>query len=292
MIEIMNKLLPITIVIFMFGNLLEMGLKLKLDEALQALRNVRFVTLSLIWCFVLGPLFAVLLTKILPLAEPYALGLILLGMVPCAPFMPIVAQKARGDLAYVATFMLLAAVGTVVYMPLMVPVLCKGITADTWTIAKPLVLFIAFPLALGIAVRRAAEPFAEKAHPIVKKVTGIDTLLLLIILLLANWRDFLGAVGTYAIATQFVYYGVLAAASYGVGFGLSHGQKSVLALGVCTRNTGPAIAPLYAVAGADQRAITMCVMSVYIGAIVGFATARVLSRLSAASDPAGDTHSY
>jgi BASS family bile acid:Na+ symporter len=280
--------LPITIVVFMFGNLLEMGLKLKLDEALKALRNPRFVALSLIWSFVLGPAFAVLLTKILPLAEPYALGLLLLAMVPCAPFLPVVAQKGRGDLAYVAAFMLLAAVGTVVYMPLMVPVLCKGFSADTWIIAKPLIFFIALPLAIGIAVRRAAEPFAEKAHPIVKKVTGVDTVVLLIILLVGSWRDLLGAVGTYAIATQFLYFGVLAAASYGLSFGHSHSQKSVIALGVCTRNVGPAIAPLYAVAGVDGRAITMCVLSVYIGVIFGFGTARVLARLSAACDPAGE----
>ena len=39
-----------------------------------------------------------------------------------APFLPAVAQRARGNLADVAAFMLLTAVGTVVYMPLAVPV--------------------------------------------------------------------------------------------------------------------------------------------------------------------------
>ncbi len=74
--ELLSKLLTITLVIFMAGNLLDMGLKLKLDEAFKALRNVRFVVLTLIWSFVLGPAFAVLLTKVLPLAAPYALGLL------------------------------------------------------------------------------------------------------------------------------------------------------------------------------------------------------------------------
>jgi hypothetical protein len=34
----------------------------------------------------------------------------------------------------------------------------------------------------------------------------------------------------------------------------------------------------------------MCVLSVYIAVIFGFGTARVLARLGAVSDPAGDKH--
>ena len=76
---ILQQAMGITIVIFMVGNLLEVGLRLKVEEAFAALRDVRFLTTSLIWCFVLGPALAVLLTQLIPLTEPYALGLILLG---------------------------------------------------------------------------------------------------------------------------------------------------------------------------------------------------------------------
>lgn len=65
------------------------------------------------------------LTKVIPLEPPYAIGMILLGMAPCAPFLPMMVDKARGDLAYAAAFMLLASVVTVVYMPLAVPVMEK-----------------------------------------------------------------------------------------------------------------------------------------------------------------------
>ena len=40
-------------------------------------------------------------------------GLLLLGMAPCAPFVPALAEKAKGGLGYIAAFMLLASVGTV-----------------------------------------------------------------------------------------------------------------------------------------------------------------------------------
>ncbi len=53
--EILNILLKITIVIFMADNLLDLGLRVNLKEALRGLRDVRFVTLSVVWAFVLSP---------------------------------------------------------------------------------------------------------------------------------------------------------------------------------------------------------------------------------------------
>lgn len=275
-------LLNVTIVIFMVGNLLEVGLRLKVTEALAALRNVRFVVLTLLWCFVLGPALAVLLTKIIPLAEPYALGLVFLGLAPCSPAIPMMVKKTGGSFAYMSAFMLIAYVGTVMLMPFMVPWLAEGFSTDPWTIAKPLLFFIAIPLVIGTAIRRAAEVFAENAAPIVKKLTGLNTLILLAVLVWLYGGEILGAVGAYAIGTQIVYYALLGFLSYSLGFGLSYEQKAPMTLGICTRNVGPAIAPLFAVPGAPQGAITMCVMAIFLGAILsGFAAAAVLSRFCA-----------
>jgi BASS family bile acid:Na+ symporter len=92
MSEILQKILNITLVLFMVGNLLDMGLRLNLREALGGLRNVRFVVLSVVWGFVLCPALAYLLTKVIPLEPPYAIGMILLGMAPCAPFLPMMVE--------------------------------------------------------------------------------------------------------------------------------------------------------------------------------------------------------
>ncbi|HET9793839.1 MAG TPA: bile acid:sodium symporter [Thermoanaerobaculia bacterium] len=283
----LQTLLNVTIVIFMVGNLLEVGLRLEVPQAFAALRNLRFVVTTLVWCFVIGPALAVLLTKLIPLAEPYALGLVLLGMAPCSPAIPVMMRKSGGSLAYMSAFMLLAYAGTVVLMPFMVPWLLKGFTADPWTIAKPLLFFIVVPMVIGAAIRRAAEPFAEKAAPIVKKVTGINTLILCADLLWLYRVEIVGAVGAYAIATQILYYAVLGFAAYLLGFGLSYDQKAPMTLGICTRNVGPALATLMGVAGAPQGAITMCILAIFLGAILsGFVAAALLKRFCApASTP-------
>jgi BASS family bile acid:Na+ symporter len=97
------------------------------------------------------------------------------------------------------------------------------------------------------------------------------------IVLLLYWRDFLSAVGTYAIGAQILYYCLLAAA-YGLGFGLSLEKKSALVLGLCTRNVGAAVAPLLSASGSDQRATVMCIMAVFITLAVGFGVATLLGR--------------
>ena len=104
MAEFLDFALKLTLVVFMIGNLLDMGLKLQLSEALRDLRDVRFVSLSVLWGFVLLPGLAVAITMIIPMEPPHAMGLILLGMTPCAPFLPPMVERAKGDLGYAAAF--------------------------------------------------------------------------------------------------------------------------------------------------------------------------------------------
>src|SRR5512135_1080129 len=234
----LQDLMNVTIVIFMVGNLLEVGLRLNVAEALAALRNVRFLATSLLWCFVLGPALAVLLTKLVPIAGPYAIGLVVLGMAPCSPALPPMVKKAGGSLAYMSAFMLIAYVGTVALMPFMVPWLAQGFTADAWTIGKPLVLFIAIPLAIGASIRGAAETAAEFAAPIVKKVTGLNMLTLGTVIILLYRSEIASSVGTFAMGTQILYYTLLGAGSHLLSFGLPYEQKASMTLGVCTRSVG------------------------------------------------------
>jgi BASS family bile acid:Na+ symporter len=283
--ELLPILLKLSIVIFMVGNLLEMGLRLNLQEALGALRNVRFVVLSVLCGFVLCPALAYLLTKIIPLDPSYALGMILLGMTPCAPFLPMMVDKARGDMAYAGAFMLLASLITVVYMPLAVPVMVEGLTADAWTIAKPLLFFLLVPLAIGLAIKRVSAHVAARLQPIAKKTTGFDTILMLVLCMAVFGKDFINAAGSYAFGTQILFFLAAITATYALSFSLPQGQKSVLILGMSTRNLGAALAPLFAIPGVDQRAIVMVVIGVPMQMIASWLVALWCARRAQIAEP-------
>ncbi len=283
---ILDIALKVSLVIFMAGNLLDMGLKLKLEEAIGGLKNVRFVVLSVLWGFVLCPALGYFLAKVIPLAQPYAIGMVLLGMVPGGPFLPTVADKARGDMGCTAAFTLLASVLTVVYMPFAVPIIVKGLTADPWTIAKPLLFFLVVPLAVGMVIRRASAPVAFGIEPFVRKTTDIATLVMLAICIVIYGKGFLNAVGTYAIGTQILFFAAAIGASYYLSPGLTQGQKSVLSLGMSTRQLGAAFAPLFAISGVDQRALVMVALGVPMQTILSLLAARWFARHASAGKPA------
>jgi bile acid:Na+ symporter, BASS family len=277
MTELLPILLKITVVIFMVGNLLELGLRLDLKKAMAGLRDVRFVTLSLLWAFVLCPALAYLLGVVLPLTEPYAMGLLLLGLAPCAPLLPGMVDKAHGDVNYAASFMLLASAGTVVYMPLAVPLLVKGLTVSAWTVAKPMLILVLIPLVIGIAFQLWRPSTASFLQPYVKKVTAVDTLLMLLVVVVMYGKGFAAAIGTWAILAQVLFYTLTIVASYAFAFGIPPRRKSVLTLGLSTRNCGAALAPLLVATDVAPEATVMVSLGIPMMALFSVVAARVFA---------------
>ena len=276
--ETLNLLFKISLAIFMAGSLLEMGLRLNLAAALQGLRSTRFVIYTLLWSFVICPALAYGITLVIPLETPYAIGLILLGMAPCAPFVPALVDKAKGDLGYTAAFMVLASVGTVVFMPFAVPLLAKGLTASAWSIAKPLLIVVLIPMAIGVLIRRKADPVATKLMPVAKKAAGLAGLIWCILCLVIYGKGLLGVAGSFAVASELLFFGVIFLGTFFLGFGLPYEQKIVLSIGVTTRNLGACLTPLLSVPDMDQRATLMIVLALFIMVIVTLLGTKWLGR--------------
>jgi BASS family bile acid:Na+ symporter len=257
---ILTTVFKVAIVLFVAGNLLDMGLRLKPQDALRGLRNSRFVGLTLLWGFLAGPAVAFAITRILPLDPAYAAGLLLIGMVPSAPFLPIIAKQAQGDLGYTAAFMLLCAVGTVAFMPVAVPLMIDGLSVSRSTIAAPLFLFMLLPLGIGMAVRRMDASRAERLQPHVKRASGLAAVVVVILCVAIYGPALLSLGGTFAVAAQILFFAVMAALPHRFGFGLPHEQAIVLSTGMATRNLGAAFAPLLAAPDVDQRTLIMVVL--------------------------------
>jgi BASS family bile acid:Na+ symporter len=284
MTELLPVLLKVTVVIFMVGNLLELGLRLDLKKAMAGLSDVRFVTLSLLWAFVLCPALAYALGVVLPLTEPYAMGLLLLGLAPCAPLLPGMVDKARGDVNYAASFMLLASAGTVVYMPIAVPLLVKGLTVSAWTVAKPMLFLVMVPLVVGIAIQLRRPSTASFLQPYVKKVTAVDTLLMLLVVAVMYGKGFAAAIGTWAILAQVLFFALTIVASYALAFGVPPRRKSVLTLGLSTRNCGAALAPLLVSPGVAPEATVMVSLGIPMMALFSVIAAQVFARRAGPAD--------
>ena len=94
--ELIQKAIPIAMLVFVLSSMLAMGLGLSVGEILSPLRNARLVLLSLLVNFVLMPLGALAIAALLRLDQPLSVGLLLLGAAAGAPFLPKLAQIAKG----------------------------------------------------------------------------------------------------------------------------------------------------------------------------------------------------
>jgi bile acid:Na+ symporter, BASS family len=286
MTELLPILLKVTVIIFMAGNLVELGLRIDLGKAMAGLRDVRFMTLSVLWAFVLCPALAYGLGVVLPLSEPYAMGLLLLGLAPCAPLLPGMVDKAHGDVNYAASFMLLASAGTVVYMPIAVPLLVKGLTVSAWTVAQPMLFLVLIPLLVGIAIQMRRPSTASAIQPYVKKITGVDTLLMLLVVVVMYGKGFAGAIGTWAILAQVLFFTLTIVASYALALGVPPRRKSVITLGLSTRNCGAALAPLLVATDAAPEATVMVSLGIPMMALFSVVAARVFAGRAGPADAA------
>jgi predicted Na+-dependent transporter len=128
-------------------------------------------------------------------------------------------------------------------MPFTVPLLAKGLTASAWAIAKPLLIVVLLPMAVGVAIRARMDALATRMLPSVKKGSGLAGLVWSALCLIIYGRGLLGVAGSFAVASQLVFFGVVYVGSYSLGLGLRHEQKVVLSAGVTTRKLGACMTP-------------------------------------------------
>jgi BASS family bile acid:Na+ symporter len=206
--------------------------------------------------------------------------MILVAMAPGAACLPAWVNKARGDLSYIAPFSLLTSLVTVAFMPFAVPVLAKGIPADAWTVGKPLLLLILLPMLIGLAAQSVWPQLPSRVAPFADKALTFMSGFLFILIFSTSFyaRGFLNSIGTYAIVTQLLFYAMSAVASYWLSPGLTAGQRSVLSLGMSTRNLGAAFAPFLGMSYIDHQAMVMVAVAIPIQLIVASFAARQFAR--------------
>ncbi|MGI9202953.1 MAG: bile acid:sodium symporter family protein [Woeseiaceae bacterium] len=277
-----------TIVIFTVSNIGALGLETNLREALKHLYNFRAIGLVLLWGWVVGPALALLLVEILPLAEAHAAGLLLISLAPTAPFFPLMVRRARGDMSFAASFMMLTTVGVVLFLPLLAPWLIEGLAVDSWDLARPLLIMVFLPLVIGVAIREFARSAAEKLLPIVQKIGMLFLLIGLVLTLVLFGREMLGLIGSFAPGAQVLFFVAITALSYTIHFGLTQPQRSAMALGMCTRNIAAVFAAFFGIENPPEGLFVMIALVVPLAAIIALIAAGLFVRDASVVAEQGD----
>ena len=226
--------------LFVVTSMLAMSLSLSYQQMTQPLKNARLVILALLANFVLVPLLAYVITKVIPLEQSLQIGVILLGTAAGAPFIPKLVQGAKGNVAYAVGLMFLIMVVTIFYLPFVLPLLLPGVEVNPWDIAQSLIVTMLIPLLMGMLIKSHSPDVADHWAPVMQKISSLSILILLVVGLGLNISNILSFIGTLGIGAMIL----LILGSLVIGMllgGRDPGVRSAMGLSTANRNGAAAL---------------------------------------------------
>ena len=240
--------------------------------------------LALVANFVLVPLLAYLIVLVIPLDQGLATGLILMATAAGAPFLPKLAQAAKGNMAFSVGLMVLLMVVTIIYMPLVLPFLLQGVEVNAWEIARSLIILMLIPLAIGLFVKARYESTAESLQPHMAQTSTVALVLLMVSALVLNFEAIVGVIGTGAIIAILIFLLVAFVLGYFFG-GKDGGTRSVLGLGTAQRNLSAAMVVAGQNFSDDPNVLSMILVAGLVGLVLLMVIGGELGRRAAEPAP-------
>jgi predicted Na+-dependent transporter len=264
MMDALAAIVQVSLLVFVVSSMLAMGFSLTVQAIIAPLKNLRLVLLALAVNFVAVPIVAWGVGEVIGLDQDIFTGLIILATAAGAPFLPKLAGAAKGDTAFSVGLMVMLMVTTIIYMPIVLPVLLSGVTINPWDIARSLIVLMLLPLAIGLFVKGRWSSIAEGLQPHMAHASSTALLFLLVGGIILQWSDIVGLLGTGGFIALVLFFLISLVIGYFVG-GSDPKMRSVMGLGTAQRNVSAAM-----VVGVQNFTDSPDVTStIIVGALVG-----------------------
>lgn len=276
MFAFFRSVVPYAVPIFVVFTMLNVGLTQRLPVIIAHLKNVSFVLKMLVGNFILAPLLMIIVLKLTPLDPALKAGLLVFSLCAGASFLIKLTQTAEQNIALGAAVMMLLMVGTVIYLPVVLPLFLSGATVDTWAVARSLLLQMIVPIAAGMAAAQLLPVIAKRLQPSVALIGNIALYVVIAATLIGYFPNMIGIFGTGAILVSLGF--VLAA--FGIGYLAGAGKdhlEDVGGLGTAQRNTAAGLI-VAAQNFEDPNVLVMLTLANILGIVMLLLIAKGLSR--------------
>jgi BASS family bile acid:Na+ symporter len=267
MSEIVEVIMQLSVLVFVITSMLAMGLSLTVAQIVAPLKNARLVVLALVANFVLVPILAYLILAIFSLEQGLETGLILVATAAGAPFLPKLAQVAKGNIPFSVGLMVLLMLVTIVYMPLVLPLLLGDVDVNPLDIARSLIVLMLVPLAIGLFIKARYESVADSLGPYMSQTSTVAIVLLMVSALVLNYSYMIDLIGTGGILAAVIFIVVALVLGYFAG-GSAPGTRSVLGLGTAQRNLSAALVVAAQNFADDPDVLVMIMVVAIIGLVL------------------------
>lgn len=271
MLETLTSVVSIAVLAFAISSMASVGLAHDWRDIIGPLGDWEKVLRAIAVNFVLIPLLALLVLEMLSLERALAIGLFLVATAGGAPFLIKLAQIGETNVALSTTLLVVLLPVTIVYMPIVVPLALPDAEVSAAAIARPLVLTMLLPLALGLVVRARKRSAAEKLQPLIGRLSTLSLIVIIVAQVLANLPAIGAIFVTPAIAAALIVIG----GAFGIGYALGgpgRESKEVLGLGTSQRNIAAATVVATQAVG-DPDTVSMVVVTSLVGFAILFPVA-------------------
>jgi ACR3 family arsenite transporter len=240
MSDVLATIVQLSALVFVVSSMLAMGLSLTVPEIVAPLKNLRLVILALAVNFIAVPLIVWGIQAVMNLDQDIYTGLLLMATAAGAPFLPKLAQAAKGNAAFSVGLMVLLMVVTIIYMPIVLPLFLSGVEINPWDIAKSLIVMMLIPLAIGLFMKARWPDTANGLQPLMSSASSFAILLLLVGAIILQWESIVSLIGTGGILAIVIFLAISFILGYFAG-GSDPGTRSVMGLGTAQRNLSAAL---------------------------------------------------
>ena len=230
MTELLALVSEVSVILFLVSSMGEIGLGLQLRDIVAPLRNLRLVVAALLANFIIVPLLAFGIARLLHLEPPFATGLLLLGLGAGAPFMPKIAGMAKGDVALAVGLLVMLMLGTIILMPIALPLLIEGTQVNPLKIVRLLVLMILLPLTIGMVIKARRGELAGSLIPVLERISLATLSTTVVLIVSLNFQSLLAVFGRNAILAGLLFSVLSALTGWLLG-GKVPARRTVMSLG-------------------------------------------------------------
>ena len=206
--------LQASVLLIVFG----FGLQTSVRDLFYLVRRPSLLARSLVAMFVVMPILAVVLMRVLELRQSLEIALVALAISPVPPLLPKKQDTAGGEAAYALGLMAVVSLLAIAVVPLSLWVLghysARPLQMPPAAIAKIVVMMTLLPLVTGVIVRTIAPAVAVRLEKPTKLIAMVLLCVGLGALLIAALPVIAGLIDIKTILTIAVFVGVgLAAAT-------------------------------------------------------------------------------
>lgn len=222
--------------IVMFG----MGLTLSYADFMPVLRHPKDILIGEIAQFLIMPLLAWLLCRLLALPQELAIGVILVGCCPGGTASNVICYLAKGDIALSVAMTGVSTLLAPVVTPALIWLLAgESVEVDVAGMFVSIVQVVIVPIVLGAGVNHYFKPVTQRITPLLPMVSTLSIASIIGIIVAHNSENILKC--SLIVAVTVILHNILGLAlgyTLAVWTGCKQSKRSAIAIEVGMQNSG------------------------------------------------------